>query len=200
MAHMHRHAALGLVAAGILAIYPVSAAAQGVGIGPRFSFVRGDVTTGAPSTRFTGGILRMGSSRHVSIELALDYRSLLSTDGSQRVRQMPFQASLLIYPVRSVLAPYLLGGFGVYSEMTDSLDANGAVVATATTRHTGWHLGAGAEIFLARHVAIFGDYRFRFVRVGQADQGADPINVPGLSSLHLSHKGSMWTSGIAFYF
>jgi Outer membrane protein beta-barrel domain len=195
-----RRSALAVIAVATLAARPVAAAAQGLGIGPRLSFVRGDITTGVPSVTFAGAILRMRSSPHAAVELALDYHSLLSADGTQRVRDLPFQASLLIFPVHGVLSPYLLGGFGVYSEMTDTLDASGTVTDTTTTRRTGWHLGAGAEIFVSRQLSVFGDYRFRFVKLGQAGQSGQAISVPGLAGLHLFHQGSMWTTGIAFYF
>jgi Outer membrane protein beta-barrel domain len=197
---MVRRAAAFIAAFGLVVVLPLPAAAQALGIGPRFSFVRGDVTSDVPSATFAGGTLRMRSSRHMSIELALDYKSYLAPDASQRIRQLPFQASLLVYPVRGVLSPYLLGGFGVYSEMTDDLTLAGVVTQTTTTRRMGWHFGGGAELFLARHAALFADYRFRFVRLGQSDPGAQAITLPGLSSLHLSHQGSMWTSGMAFYF
>jgi opacity protein-like surface antigen len=110
------------------------------------------------------------------------------------------QASLLLFPVRATVSPYLLGGLGVYSEYTDTLAPTGAVVETTRVRQSGWHLGVGAEIFLARQSALFVDYRWRFVSFGAAEPGAEPIDIPGLDSLQLSHRGSMWTSGMAFYF
>ncbi len=178
---------------------PGSAAAQGFGIGPRFSFVRGDVPSGTPSTRFVGGTLRMASSRRVVLEVALDYRSELSEDGTSRLRERPLQGSLLIFPVRSTFSPYLLAGFGLYSRTTDTLDATGLVQSSVSSRETGAHAGFGAELFLTRHAALFADYRIRFVRFGEPKDGEDAIDIP-LSDVKLSHRGSMWTSGVAFYF
>lgn len=182
------------------------ASAQGFGIGPRVSFVRGDLTTGVPSENFIGGTIRMRSSKHLIFEIAMDYRSQLTTDHEARVREVPLQASLLIVPIHARFAPYLLGGFGAYSQLTDTLDVTGKVTSTTTDRKTGWHLGVGAEMLVARHASIFLDYRFRFVQLGDTPAGAEPITipgstlVPGLENVNLSHQGSMWTSGMAFYF
>jgi hypothetical protein len=44
------------------------------------------------------------------------------------------------------------------------------------------------------------------VKFGLPDAGSSEIPIPGssvvpvLSHVHLSHQGSMWTSGMAFYF
>jgi len=179
---------------------PAEAFGQGLGLGPRFSFVRGDLPSGTPATRLVGGTLRIQSSKHIVLEAALDYRSAFNEDKTTRVRQTPFQASLLLFPVRATFAPYLLGGMGIYSQQTDALGPAGVVQATTTQRETGWHLGFGAELFVARHAALYADYRFRFVKFGDPEPGAEPIDIPGLDSLKLSHRGSMWTSGMAFYF
>jgi hypothetical protein len=184
----------------VLLLTPAMSSAQGFGVGPRFSFVRGDLSTGTPSTRFVGATVRMSSSRRVVLEVALDFRTEQSEDGATQLRERPLQGSILLFPVRSTLAPYVLGGIGLYSQSTDALDADGVVVSTATTRKTGAHFGFGAELFLGRHAALFADYRFRFVRFGTPEEGADSIDIPGLDSLNISHRGSMWTSGMAFYF
>jgi Outer membrane protein beta-barrel domain len=197
---MPRRIVLPVVVFACLAGLPHRAAAQALGIGPRVSFVRGDFASATPSATFMGGTLRMKSSRHMSIEMALDYRAYLSPDGLARTRDMPFQASILIFPVRGPISPYLLGGFGVYSEMADQLDSAGAVTATTTTRRTGWHLGMGAEIFVSHHTALFADYRFRFIKLGSSGSGSGSTGSSLLSGLNLSHQGSMWTSGMAFYF
>ena len=190
---------LSMCVVATLAWAPAHASAQSVGLGPRFSFVRGDLPSGTPATRLFGGTLRIRSSKRVVLEAALDYQSQFSEDKTTRIRQTPFQASLLLFPVRSTFSPYLLGGIGVYSEMTDTLGPAGVVQETTLQRKTGWHLGAGAELFVARHAALFADYRFRFVKFGTPDPDSEPINIPGLDS-KLSHRGSMWTGGMAFYF
>lgn len=117
-----------------------------------------------------------------------------------RVRETPIQGSLLIFPVKAAFAPYLLGGFGWYNQSTDFLDATGKTVLTTSSKRTGWHFGLGADLQLAKHAALFGDYRYRFVHFGEAAVDDQPINIPLVSAAKLSHQGSMWTTGMAFYF
>jgi hypothetical protein len=190
----------------ILAGVPASASAQSVGLGPRFTFVRGHLPSNTPPARLVGGTLRLGGAKHTALEITLDYRSTTSEDGLTRVRETPLQGSLLLFPVRRKFAPYLLGGAGVYTRSTDALSAKGLTLSTVQERKIGWHLGMGAEFFVARHAALFADYRYRFVKFGDPDPASDPIKIPGsgtipgLDRLKLSHQGSMWAGGIAFYF
>jgi outer membrane protein with beta-barrel domain len=188
-------------------VTPSLAAGQTFGIGPRLSFVRGDITTATPATSFSGGTMRLSTSPHIAIEVALDYRTKKSEDGLQRMREVPIQGSMLIFLVRRTFSPYLLGGMGIYSQVTDVMtETPGIFVNVERTRKTGVHLGFGAELFVSRHAAIFGDYRFRFVKFGQAASDGEPIHIPGssvipgLDKVKISHHGSMWTSGVAFYF
>lgn len=197
----HRALISALFMASVLA-WSTPAAAQGFGIGPRMSIVRGDVPSGTPSTRFFGGTMRMSSSKHVAFEVAMDFRSQLSEDGLTRLRERPLQGSLLLFPARSAFSPYLLAGYGLYQQTTDTLDGLGGTASSSVSeRKTGAHVGFGAEVFLSRHTAFFLDYRYRFVKFGTPDPGADPINIPLVSNkVQLSHTGSMITSGMAFYF
>ena len=190
---------LPVLCCALLLVLPRPAQAQAFGIGPRLSIVRGDVPAQVQSTRFIGGIIRMQSSRRVVIEAALDLRRETSEDGLTRVRERPLQGSLLLFPVRSTFSPYVLAGYGLYSRTVESLDMAGAVTGSSSERRTGAHMGFGAELFLGRHAALLLDYRYRFVRFGAADAGEEPVNLPGLGG-RLSHRGSMWTSGVAFYF
>lgn len=182
----------------VLAV-PAPAIAQGLGLGPRLSFVRGDVPSRTESTRFLGGILRMSSSKRVVLEAAADFRTERSEDGFSRVRERPIQGSMLVFPVRSTFSPYILAGYGLYSRTVETLDVTGEVAEAVSERKTGAHVGFGAELFLGRRVAFVVDYRYRFVRFGAPQDDETPVNVPGLKS-RLSHRGSMWTSGLAFYF
>jgi opacity protein-like surface antigen len=168
-----------------------------VGLGPRMSFVRGDFGSGTPDASFLGGTLRTMASAHTGFEFSLDYKSTLSPDGTQREKQEPFQMSLLIYPSRRRLSPYLLGGYGIYSDILDTLAPTGLVTNSITTRRSGWHIGLGAEFFMTRHSSFYADYRFRFVQFGNSATSTEPLHVPGVT---LAHQGSMWTSGLAFYF
>jgi len=204
---MIRRLALVFAVCGLFGLAARPAAAQSLGIGPRLSFVKGDVTSGVPTTRFIGGTIRMVTSRHTVLEGALDYRAYYDEAGTQRTRETPLQGSLLLFPVRRLFAPYVGGGIGMYSQQHDTLGPAGVVVSTTTERKIGWHLGAGAEIRIAKHASLFADYRFRFVKLGEPSEPTSteiPIPgsslIPGLDKLHLSHQGSMWTSGVAFYF
>lgn len=194
-----RLARLAVLLVVAMAAVPAGVEAQTIGLGPRLSFVRGDVPSGTGSTRFLGGILRLRSSRRVVLEGAADFRTERSEDGLIRIRERPVQGSLLLFPVRSTLSPYLLAGYGLYSRTTDTLDLAGAPTATVSERKAGTHVGFGAELFLGRRAAFVLDYRYRFVRFGEPENGETPVELPGLGG-RLSHRGSMWTSGLAFYF
>lgn len=164
--------------------------------------MRGDVPSGTPSTRFIGGTIRMASSKRVVLEIAADFRTEMSADGLTRLRERPIQGSLLLFLTRTRFAPYLLGGYGLYSQTLETMDATGIVATSVSERKTGGHMGFGAELFLTRHAAFFLDYRYRFVSFGASDEDAETIDlpdfVPGVDKI--SHQGTMWTSGVAFYF
>jgi len=177
------------------------AAAQNFAIGPRISFVRGDSTTDAPTTRLIGVMTRIHASKRIAIEAAIDTRSETTTtsSGSGRLRERPMQFTMLIYPLRTTFSPYILTGFGIYKQYVDTLDANGAVTATTSTQTTGWHAGFGAELMFHHHVAFYADYRWRNVSLGGTGAaGTSPI--PGVNLFHVSSNGSMWTGGMGFYF
>jgi hypothetical protein len=193
------------VAALVLGAQP--AAAQSFGIGPRFSFVRGNLSAGTPSTRLVGGTMRIVTGPHTVLEGALDYRSYMNDARTERTRETPMQGSVLLFLTRRGLAPYVGGGIGLYSQIHDTLNASGLPIASTTEKKVGWHLGAGAEIKVAPHAAFFADYRFRFVRFGEPSTPTqEAIHIPGttvvpvLERVKLSHEGSMWTTGVAFYF
>lgn len=189
-----------ILAVAVLAGSAHRAEAQGFGIGPRMSMIRGDVPSGTPSSRSFGGTIRMQSSRRVVLELAGDYKKVASVDGITRRRERPIQGSVLLFPVRTTFSPYLLGGYGWYHESVDTLDSIGTVVSTVSRRETGAHVGFGAELFLGRHAALFADYRYRFVRFGEPAEGEEEIDIPIIDQVRLSHRGTMWTSGVALYF
>jgi hypothetical protein len=197
-AHLvHRGLGALILAAAVLFLIPSPASAQ-FGIGPRLSFVRGDVPSSTPSTSFIGGTVRMSTTKHLSFEVALDYRSQTNADNSARLRSTPFQMSVLIYPTpKRALAPYLVGGYGIYTDTTQTLGIAGNVTATSTARHQGFHMGFGGEFFVNKHTSLYMDYRFRFVHIGGPDATSQAVPLP---VVHLAHTGSMFTSGMAFYF
>jgi hypothetical protein len=194
------------IVAAALAVVPAPSFAQSLGIGPRFSFVRGHLPSNTPPARLIGGTLRMGGAKHTALEITLDYRSTTDEAGTTRIRETPIQGSLLLFPIRRTFSPYLLGGGGIYTRSTDTLSDKGLTLATVQERKLGWHLGMGAEFFVGRHAALFADYRFRFVKFGDPDEQSEAIGIPGSGTIpgfdriRLSHQGSMWSGGIAFYF
>ena len=189
------------------ALAPAAALAQdgGFAIGPRITFVRGSEDLPESSRRFTGGAIRLGSGR-AAIEVAMDFLSKERGPLNERIREYPIQASLLLYPVRARLAPYLLGGVGWYTQhVTRFVAPTGAFEETdETTRKMGYHLGLGAELRLHRRVGIYGD--LRYTRLGMSDDD-DPVEqqtvprwIPGAQLLKLSHEGSTFTWGGMIYF
>lgn len=199
-----RTSTIGLLAAVLLAPAPGLAQDGGsIGIGPRLTFARGSADSPDGSQRFTGGMLRMGGGR-AAIELAMDYRSDVTGDLTERIKSYPIQASLLLFPVRARVAPYVLGGVGWYSQNVTRFSApTGTIVVTdETTRKMGYHAGFGAEVRVHRRVGLHGDYRYTRLRFNDEDDAPSTIPgwIPGAERLKLSHAGSMFTWGLAFYF
>ena len=174
--------------------------AQSFGLGPRFAFVRGEAEEGTPSGKFFGGSIRMAASKRLLFEVSLEQRSETSEDGATRLRERPIQVSMLVFPARGVFAPYLMGGYGWYQAFRERLNPEGEVEESISTRNTGWHGGIGAEVFFGKHFAIFGDYRLRFLGFGDPDIDEDKVDIPLLGGLKLSHRGSMWSTGVMLYF
>lgn len=202
-----RRAAAALAAVAAVLAVPAPAVAQVIGIGPRMSFVRPDPALGTASDRYTGGALRLKMSPRTAIELAMDWRSTTSDDATVRIRDYPFQGSLMVYPVRAAIAPYALGGVGWYSQRMESLSGS-QVLSQQTVRRMGYHAGFGGELTLGRRATIFADYRYTFIRFGDdetaLENGAGAFPIPGAGSLlenfRLSHEGSMWTGGLVINF
>ena len=184
--------------------------AQGIGIGGRFSLVRGDAQAEASAERFTGGQIRAWLSKRTAIEISLDRRSQSNEALTERVRDYPLQASLLLTPVRSAFAPYVLGGMGWYTHRVDQI-AGTEVLESTTTRRVGSHAGFGAEMRLGRRAALHADYRYTFLRFGAADPLKSDTIAGAIAKSHLSdsgsgarflpsYEGSMWTAGLTVYF
>jgi len=195
--------AIGLIA---LLIAPTPAEAQsGFGIGPRLTFVRGDSDLPDGAQRFSGGAIRLGGGRS-ALEIAMDFRSGVTGDLTERIKDYPIQASLLLFPVRTRLAPYLVGGVGWYTQQVTRLTATQAVQEEETTRKMGYHGGFGAELRVHRHFGVYGDYRYTMIRFGGDEQeskqesSALPSWIPFAERLKMSHEGSMFAWGATFYF
>ena len=186
---------LAVVALAAVVLTAAPAAAQGIGVGPRLTFVS-DGDPDADSQRFTGAAIRLGGGK-VALEVAMDFRStVVGEDLTARVKDYPIQASVLFFPIRTRLAPYLLGGLGWYSRQVESL---GPIETSETTRQVGYHAGFGGELRLHRRFGIYGDYRYTFIRFGGEDS-SPVINLPLVNRLKMSHEGSVFTWGANFYF
>jgi hypothetical protein len=204
-----RAVALGI---GLLTflVAPALAEAQsgGVGIGPRITFVRGTADLPDGAERFNGGAIRLGGGR-TALEIAMDFRSGVTGDLTERIKDYPIQASLLLFPIRSRIAPYLIGGVGWYSQHVERLGSTQTVEEAETTRKMGYHGGFGAELRVHKHVGLYGDYRYTMIRFGeQEDLGTTtsqststlPRWIPFAERLKMSHEGSMFAWGATFYF
>lgn len=196
---------LATVLGALLLAAPSTAQAQeggSIGIGPRITFTRGSADSPDGTQRFNGGVLRMGGGR-TAVEIAMDYRSGVTGNLTERIRSYPIQGSLLIYPVRARVAPYVLGGVGWYSQQVTRFSGptGTVVVAGETTRRMGYHAGFGAEARVHRRVGLYGDYRYTMLRFNDDEAPSSiPGWIPGAERLKLSHEGSMFTWGAAFYF
>jgi hypothetical protein len=204
---------IGVLATAIFLI-PVTAAAQGAfAIGPRLSFAKGAEESPDGSQRFSGGVIRLGSGK-TALELAMDYRSGLTGDLTERIKDYPIQISTLLFPVRGRVAPYVLGGVGWYSQRVQRITGVGdsaTVVDDQTSRVRGYHAGFGSEVRLHRRIGIYGDYRYTFLGFGDDDDtpsestGPSALQLlPSLPSLpdrvRMSHQGRQITWGLNFYF
>jgi hypothetical protein len=185
---------------------PSAALAQGFAIGPRVTFIRGAEELPEGSRRFVGGAIRLGGGRS-ALEVAMDFRSTDDGPLNTEVRNYPIQASLLLYPVRSRIAPYVLAGVGWYTQtVTRFVAPTGEFEATdETTREMGYHAGLGAELRLHRRFGIYGDLRYTRLGFGRDDDDDDgdqnvPGWIPGASLLRLSHEGSTFVWGANIYF
>lgn len=200
------------VLAGIVvfAVPALPCNAQGVGIGGRLSMIRGDVQADTSAERFTGGQVRAWLSPRTALEVSIDRRTQSNEALTERVRDYPIQASLLLTPVRSTFAPYVLGGVGWYTHRVEQLDGKDTVEST-TTRRFGSHAGFGAELRMGRHAALHADYRYTFLRFGDPDPIDSDTIAGAITQSHLSNKnsgpsflpsyeGSMWTTGVTIYF
>jgi opacity protein-like surface antigen len=192
-----------VLALAIVAAMPAGATAQSFGLGARMSLVRSDVEADTDAQRFTGGHIRAKLSPRTAIEAALDLRSETNDQETARVRQYPLQASLLLFPLRTAIAPYVLGGGGWYTTRFETLEDD-ETVASESTRKFGWHAGFGGELRLGSHAAAHADYRYTFLQFGDDDsdegRAARAVGESGVSRFLPSYRGSMWTAGLTVYF
>ena len=215
------------VVAAVLAFSGLAEAQTGsFGIGPRVTFQRGDeAVPNSSALRVFGGQVKLRLTPKMAIEVSADYESKLNESLTERAKTMPIQGSLLYFPIRSVVSPYVLGGVGWYKHsLTHTTPTTTTTAATTTIREMGYHGGLGAEVRVGERMAIHGDYRYNHIRFGGGGETGATVTakretptpgigvtamsaislVPKLSaiqeSLKLSSGGSMWNWGVTFFF
>lgn len=185
-------------AACALTLVPVTSEAQSAfGFGYRLSKVKADARSEDDSVRFNGGQIRARLSPRTGLEASFDLRTETNEAETLRVRDMPLQVSLLLFPAAGAFAPYVLAGPGWYSQRVEILLAD-EVVSKETTRTFGWHGGFGAELRFGRHLGIHADYRYTSLHYGSDDDDDDDSS-SGRWFLP-RYDGTMWTAGVTVYF
>jgi len=112
-----RYIIVSVVVSAALFARPSIASAQGFGVGARMAWVKADSEVDVDSIRFTGGQIRLISSRW-GLEVSLDHHSETLELLNQKVTEWPIQASLLMKLASGKVAPYLLGGPGWSTHLT----------------------------------------------------------------------------------
>jgi hypothetical protein len=189
-----RFCAAAAVSGLVFAAVPCAAQDTAFGLGARFSMVRSDASSNADPLRFTGGQIRARVSPKTGIELSLDVRTHSNEALTERVRDVPVQASLLLFPVKGAFSPYALGGAGWYYHRVQALLGDD-VLGSESTRKFGWHGGLGAELRLGHHAGVHADYRYTFLHYG-SEEG----DTASKSRFLPNYDGSMWTAGMTVYF
>lgn len=174
---------------------PSSATAQGFGIGGRFAWVTADSEADVDSVRFTGGQIRLMSSRW-GLEVSMDRHSESFDLVNEKVTQTPIQASLLLRLGGRSVSPFLLAGPGWYKTKIEPIEGPDDADLEIEESEFGWHAGGGLEILLGRHFGIHGDYRYTFLDFGDDDEEDEGF----IRGLLPGHRGSMWTLGATIYF
>jgi opacity protein-like surface antigen len=175
---------------------PSIASAQGFGVGGRFAWVTADSDVDVDSVRFTGGQIRLVSSRW-GLEVSLDRHSESVEPLNEKLTERQIQTSLLLRLGGGRVAPFLLAGPGWYKRKVEPIDAPDDDLDIEETE-VGWHGGGGLEILLGRHLGIHGDYRYTFLDFGDDEDDDDDGGFIG--GLLPGHRGSMWTLGATIYF
>lgn len=188
-----RSIVVSLAVSATLCVTASTSAAQGVGIGGRLTWVTADSDADVDSVRFSGGHIRLLSTRF-GLEVSMDRHSDTLDVLDQRITQTPIQTSLLLRLGGGSVSPYLLGGPGWYRRKVEPVgDSDDPAVETT---EFGWHAGIGLELRPGRRFGIHGDYRYTFLDFSDdddEDSGFVRRLLPG-------HRGSMWTLGATIYF
>lgn len=170
----------------ILGTFPGGAHAFDLGVRAGYGSAEGD-DEGAPSL---GAYTRFDIPGPVNLELAGDAWTSERSQGRIEARTIPLQASVLLYPLPSVLIkPYLLGGAGITMVRLKSLEGTSA---ERDDHLFSFQAGAGFDVPLPLLV-LTADLRYFFTEELTADLGGLPEE---------SYRPGGWrlTAGLAFNF
>lgn len=182
---------LGLAALALLALVlaapPASADALGLELG---------VHGGVVKSKDGGGQSFLGGAQarfHLFWIVAAEARGSYYTDtydlgqlGSVDIKNVPFQVSGMIYPIKlPKVGVYLLAG-GTYS----NLKVEGTKVVTGEVKEKGWssHVGAGLDLKIGEKTTLNGDVRFVFLDASSVNEL--------INSAKSSYKGDFWTATV----
>jgi opacity protein-like surface antigen len=165
----------------------------GFGLGGRMSMIKADAQSEDDAVRFWGGQIRARTSLHTALELSMDVHTDSNESETIKVRDLPIQASLLLFPMAGSFSPYVLGGAGWYYRRVELL-AGDETLNSETTHEFGWHMGVGAELRAGRHFGLHGDYRYTNLH------WKEEVGDSSVKRFLPRYNGSMWTAGLTLYF
>jgi len=145
---------MGLLLCVVVMLWGSSAAANGLGVGARYTFVRSTETHKNSNMLGVLGRLRGGA---VGVEAAIDYRKD-DLGGGASVKTWPVTATLLVYPFQPI---YGLAGLGWYNA-TLKYPVGTSTLSKTKTR-LGYHLGAGVEFPVSPGMCVSGEFRYVFL-------------------------------------
>ena len=171
----------------IVAATPASADSLGLDLGIHGGLVKSKDGEGKS---FVGGAQ---ARFHLVWILAAEARASYSTDsydlgslGGVDVKNLPFQVSGMIYPIKlPKIGVYLLGG-GTYSNL--KVEGTGQVTGSATEKGWSAHVGAGLDLKVGEKTTLNGDVRFVFLDASTVDEL--------VNSAKSDYRGDFWTATI----
>lgn len=129
-------------------------------IGPMAGLLK---ARGADRGTWFGGVdARLRFLRILAVEGSISFHQNRYSDGDVVVTQYPVHVSALLLPFpEGPLDPYVLAGVGWYYNRIDYANSIGGGYDMDSP--FGFHVGAGTNLWLARHLSLFGDFRWVFL-------------------------------------
>ena len=162
-----------------------------------------------------GGSLCLGITKNIAIELSgLRFQSNVEGDpealSEGKLSIMPIQISIQArFPIAGQFVPYVLGGAGYYLSsfaldegIISDWDVLGFDIEEEVENATGFHFGAGIDLFLTKNLALNADLRYCIAKTKGSwtltDQFAGIETSGNLEALNLNSL--MFGAGLKFYF